>query len=248
MVCLECGFNGVPAVVSFFKRRLKRRGPVKGERKTEKKQIVKQVIYKPLKCCKGCGEKKEKLEKRREVLRAEHIPGKTGSSRRNFLKRLKRRVVRRLQSEFDEKQDQPMPVNVSTDTEAVIRPVSSKRKLGARKSRLSKRLKKIHTGEISIPSAYVLNLAIQSHNPSSVLWNRISFSVFGVHVDDKLNYEFDLSPQFLLEQGPSWRQSFMLRQAMEHAERGIKFFRPPSYGENLIKVSDILKQALPYNL
>jgi len=96
---IETGFNGVPLLVSFLKRRLKRVAPM--ERKIKKQLKSKKVILPSTgirKHCKSCDEKRSKVEIS-NLFKAEKLKsfqGKSKNSRKNFLKRVKRRIIKSI--------------------------------------------------------------------------------------------------------------------------------------------------------
>jgi len=96
---IETGFNGVPLLVSFLKRRLKRVAPM--ERKIKKQLKSKKVIVpstSPKKHCKSCDEKRlrSKISNLFKAEKLKSFQGKAKNSRKNFLRRVKKRIIKSI--------------------------------------------------------------------------------------------------------------------------------------------------------
>jgi len=108
MWAIQTGFQGVPYFVSFFKRRLKR---VSSKEKSIRRDNRDKKAAKGLKsagksvklrCCKSCEEPqlRKMVDREMAIRRASAREGKSTSTKKNYLRRLKKRVQRDLRIEL----------------------------------------------------------------------------------------------------------------------------------------------------
>lgn len=164
---LETGFNGVPFIVSFFKRRLKRRGPKKRSNPPNKEGgLVKKITIKKVRCCKGC--KSQKTLDRIRELKAQPVKV-SKNAKRNMIRRFRKRENRYLASQ-------------SVMTEIVDLPhVEPKERLSSRKERRRVLFK---NGELNVKAEHLIHYFSPIYY-DSVAWKRITFAGGYLRIDRK---------------------------------------------------------------
>jgi hypothetical protein len=125
MWAIQIGFDGVPWLVSFLKRRLKRVRPQEKKDKTRKrKEHMKHQSSKPsiirLKCCKTCESVKLRklVDSRFKEEKVKAVEGSGLRTKRNYLRRLRKKVrkgvMRDVKVEVDDYYDPVMDYSQST--------------------------------------------------------------------------------------------------------------------------------------
>jgi len=252
---IECGYNGVPLLVSFFKRRLKRKGARKGDRKGENHHVkkVNVTVYKPIKCCSNCDEAKLKKLQKKEVKKAERRQDKKGNSRRNFLKRLKKRVKREFKTEKLAHEFVPP----TSDIDQLFISVPPKEKVyNSKVNRFKRRVQKILSCEKPIKPEFVLPFLMKFGVPNSKLWCRVNETTNGWLVDGDFNlrYIVNFHPGYLKKLLPGRFPSDKFRFGFVYMDKGTSrgYYNQQMLGRPFkkeIKISELENVKIsPYNI
>jgi hypothetical protein len=146
LVAIQTSFQGVPYLVSFFKRRLKRRVPsekVKKGLRTRQKQY--QRSKGTLRCCKSCKDVHVKRIVRSRFFeeKKKTVEGKNPTTRRNYLRRLKKKILRDVLDDLKPVNEVSMvDLDMNTPSEPRLR-----KKRQHLLNRKFKRSKLIHSGD-----------------------------------------------------------------------------------------------------
>lgn len=121
---ISTSFAGVPFFVSFLKRRLKRTSAkAKSDRKVSRSigSVKSKELRVSMKCCKGCevNTVKKLAAKAVHAESSKYTEGKGLYTKKNFLKRLKKRKAKIIKRELIEKAPKSLPMFVSDGIQAV---------------------------------------------------------------------------------------------------------------------------------